>query len=238
MWMLPVGSITGPPYAIESIKPKVGPLTGKTKLSIYGAGFKETYGQITVRFFGGKAPIDTVGVFKDENLIECETPPFDQPKKCEIRVSCGKYDMTITSAEFTYFLNTKADQTIAFGPGLLEGNHVDGEAMFYIQARNAEGENRTTGADEFKVTIKRLDIEIPEEEVMDEKQKKAFDALPEEERKAILDKKAAERKAIEEKVLIPAKITDHEDGTYMVKYKVPEECKCEVQIAFVDDGKE
>lgn len=65
MWMLPVGSITGPPYAIESIKPKVGPLTGKTKLSIFGAGFKESYGQITVRFFGGKAPIDAVGVYKD-----------------------------------------------------------------------------------------------------------------------------------------------------------------------------
>ena len=71
--------------------------------------------------------------------------------------------MTITSADFTYFLNTKADQTIDYGPGLLEGNHVDAEAMFYIQARNAEGENRTTGADEFDVKIRRLDIEIPEE---------------------------------------------------------------------------
>ena len=47
--------------------------------------------------------------------------------------------MTITHAEFTYFLNTKADQTIAFGPGLLEENHIDGQAMFFIQARNAEG---------------------------------------------------------------------------------------------------
>lgn len=88
--------------------------------------------------------------------------------------------MTITSAEFTYFLNTKADQTICFGPGLLEENHVDAEAMFIIQARNAEGHNRTTGADEFIVKVKRLDIEIPEEEVMDDKQKKAFDSLPEE----------------------------------------------------------
>jgi dynein heavy chain len=69
--MLPVGSITGPPYAIESIKPKVGPLTGKTKLSIYGAGFKESYGQITVKFFGGKLPLEAQGTFKDENLIEC-----------------------------------------------------------------------------------------------------------------------------------------------------------------------
>ena len=61
--------------------------------------------------------------------------------------------------------------------------------MFYIQARNAEGENRTTGADEFDIKIRRLDIEIPEEEPMDEKAKKAYDALPEEERKAIVEKK-------------------------------------------------
>jgi dynein heavy chain len=45
--------------------------------------------------------------------------------------------MTITSSEFTYYLNTKADQTICFGPGLLEENVVDTESMFYIQARNA-----------------------------------------------------------------------------------------------------
>lgn len=57
MWMLPVGNITGPPYAITHIKPTVGPVTGKTKLSIFGAGFKESYGQITVKFFGGKSPV-------------------------------------------------------------------------------------------------------------------------------------------------------------------------------------
>ena len=61
---------------------------------------------------------------------------------------------------------------------------------------------------------------------MDEKAKKAFDALPEEERKAIIEKKEAERRALQEKAFIPAKITDHEDGTYLVKYKAPEECKC------------
>jgi len=72
--------------------------------------------------------------------------------------------------------------------------------MFFIQARNAEGQNRTTGGDEFRVKIRRLDIPIPEEEVMDEKQKKAFDALPEEERKAIIDRKAAERKAIIDRI--------------------------------------
>ncbi len=65
MWMLPVGNITGPPYAIDKVRPNVGPVTGKTKLMIYGAGFKEAYGAIIVKFFGGKTPVDAPGVFKD-----------------------------------------------------------------------------------------------------------------------------------------------------------------------------
>ncbi len=71
MWMLPVGNITGPPYAITSIKPTVGPLTGKTKLSIFGAGFNDKYGTITVTFTAGKSFETSAGVFKDENFIEC-----------------------------------------------------------------------------------------------------------------------------------------------------------------------
>ena len=61
--------------------------------------------------------------------------------------------------------------------------------MFIIQSRNSEGANRTTGSDEFKIKIKRLDIEIPEEEVMDAKKQKEFDELPEEERKKIIEEK-------------------------------------------------
>lgn len=37
---------------------------------------------------------------------------------------------------------------------------------------------------------------------------------------------------------IKAKITDNEDGTYMVKYKVPEPCKCEISINFLDEEKQ
>ncbi len=36
MWALNVGTITGPPYAIFGIKPALGPLTGRTKVHIYG----------------------------------------------------------------------------------------------------------------------------------------------------------------------------------------------------------
>jgi dynein heavy chain len=65
MWMLPVGNITGPPYAITNIKPTVGPVTGKTKLSIFGAGFNEKYGNINITFTAGKAVEQAVGVFKE-----------------------------------------------------------------------------------------------------------------------------------------------------------------------------
>lgn len=67
MWVLPVGVITGPPYAIADIKPSIGPLTGKTKVTITGAGFKEKYGSINVRFTSAKASLDGQAVvFKSE----------------------------------------------------------------------------------------------------------------------------------------------------------------------------
>ncbi len=42
MWALNVSSITGPPYAIFSIKPSLGPITGKTKVTVIGDGFKDS----------------------------------------------------------------------------------------------------------------------------------------------------------------------------------------------------
>ena len=57
---------------------------------------------------------------------------------------------------------------------------------------------------------------------MDQKQKKVFDALPEQERKVVVDQKAADRKAIIDKIYLIPKVIDQEDGTYLVKYKAPE----------------
>lgn len=42
MWALNVSSVTGPPYAIFSIKPSLGPITGKTKVTVIGDGFKDS----------------------------------------------------------------------------------------------------------------------------------------------------------------------------------------------------
>jgi dynein heavy chain len=42
MYQLNVSTVIGPPYAIYSVKPKLGPLTGKTKITISGDGFKDS----------------------------------------------------------------------------------------------------------------------------------------------------------------------------------------------------
>jgi len=42
MWSLNVSTITGPPYAIFDMTPKLGPLTGKTKVQIIGDGFTDS----------------------------------------------------------------------------------------------------------------------------------------------------------------------------------------------------
>jgi dynein heavy chain len=113
--------ITGPPYAIFSIVPKTGPLTGKTKIVITGDGFKET--SIVVRFDAGyKTSPEVSGTFIDEKTIECETPSFENvglPKEAIVTISLNKGDYSITTAEFCYFYNTKADHCIAIGPGVL-----------------------------------------------------------------------------------------------------------------------
>ena len=75
-----------------------------------------------------------------------------------MRLSFGKSDITITKIDFTYFLNTKADQTIAYGPGLLKDNAVGVDTMFVIQARNLDGHDRESGSDEFVITIRRPDL--------------------------------------------------------------------------------
>lgn len=61
IWSLNVSTITGPPYAIFDMEPKLGPLTGKTKVEITGDGFTDSQ-NIIVRFSYGKGQIDVPGL--------------------------------------------------------------------------------------------------------------------------------------------------------------------------------
>lgn len=69
-----------------------------------------------------------------EKELSCETPSYETfgPRASDVYVSINKSDYTITKAQFKYFLNTKAEQTIAYGPGLLNENAIGQDTMFVI----------------------------------------------------------------------------------------------------------
>lgn len=73
-------------------------------------------------------------------------------------------DLTITKVNFDYFFNTKANKSLAFGPGLLRNNAIEKPTMFYIQARDKNNENRQSGDDIFRVKIKKLIPKAEDEE--------------------------------------------------------------------------
>ena len=242
---LSVSLITGPPYAIYDIKPKLGPLTGKTKIHITGDGFIDT-GNINIKFsVPGAAkllPPEVQGNFISPNEIWCETPNFESfgAKKAEVRISINKGDYTILSSSFTYYLNTKADRTIAYGPGLLTENLVGHETAFMIQARNLKGFNRESGSDIFEVKItappgievksplKRPKKKIVEETKQEEKkeEKKEEPGKAEEKPEGEGEKPEGEGEAppeeeVEKEILY--EIIDNDDGSYLVKYTIDTE---------------
>jgi hypothetical protein len=75
--------------------------------------------------------------FVSPNQLVCETPAFDQVQKpAVVTLSINKGDYTITQSIFTYYLNTVAEQCIAFGPGIYTDNAANYMTIFVIQARN------------------------------------------------------------------------------------------------------
>lgn len=135
MWSLNVSTITGPAYAIFGIKPKLGPLTGKTKVTILGEGFKQST-NIIVKFFAGKQYQEVSAKYESDKELSAETPAFADPKKVQVVVSINKGDFTITQTDFQYYLNTDGAKCIAYGTGILQNNAINTPTSFIIQAIN------------------------------------------------------------------------------------------------------
>ena len=233
---LNVSLITGPPYAIYDIKPKLGPLTGKTRITITGDGFVDS-GNITVKFSvpGAKGiPPEVQGNYVSPTELFCDTPNFESfgAKKAEVRLSINKGDFTIMHSCFSYYLNTKADKTIAYGPGLLGENLAGAGTVFLIQARNAKGFNRESGSDGFEVKITAPNgvVGIGHKK---KKEKAVEEEKPEEEKKEGEEgeeKEKEKEKEKEEENEILYEIIDNDDGSYLVKYTID----CEVSNLKID----
>eukprot|EP00913_Durusdinium_trenchii_P009924 g9315.t1 len=94
-----------------------------------------------------------------EHSAICYDPeePMESPDTWEppVKVQIGPRDLTTTMAHYTYFLNSIAEKSLCFGPGILQEQQANSETRFMIQARNQLGENRKSGRDEFMVTVQQ-----------------------------------------------------------------------------------
>lgn len=130
-----------------------------------------------------------------------------------MQLTIANGDLTNTFIPFQYFYNTRADKSLAYGPGLLEGCGTKNPTEFKIIAKNDHSENRTSGRDTFEVKISQK-IPIPQE-VQDD---------PE-----LLAEYKQETKEIK------CDITDTDNGQYDVKYVVEAEGPVSISILFLDD---
>jgi dynein heavy chain len=127
LYALNVSKIVGPSYAITASDPCLGQLSGNVPLRITGQGFKD--GNIKVLFTYGNKPVDSitkntlevVGTYVSDNELTCTTPNFEAfgPKECVMQLQIAGSDLTTTWITFNYFLNTRANKSLAYGPGLL-----------------------------------------------------------------------------------------------------------------------
>jgi dynein heavy chain len=216
IWELNISKITGPDYSIISITPSVGPITGGTYCEITGEGFTSNK-FYKIQFSTGKpgqAPVEVPARLISSshggaNKLACETPSFLEYGKgdVEVRIVADKGDTTLDYRKFTYFLNISPKNTVAFGPGVLQFNSTLAPTVFYVQAKNKNNENRTSGKDLIEVKI----VYEYQEETINEKEEK------------VVVTKTAE---------VPVdEIKDYDNGIYRVTYSVKESKELMIDVS-------
>ncbi|CAM9207540.1 unnamed protein product [Chrysoparadoxa australica] len=223
-YILNVGGIVGPPYAIMDITPDNGAITGGIELDITGIDFVNTK-DVVVRFSNKKQHIDVPGEFCSQTRITCQTPDFTGKARSvpsshavEVRLALGGDSFTTTKALFTFFPVTHCHSSLCYGPGLLSGGRSGKEAPFIIQARDADNNNRRQfGGDKFEVRVYYLtpldDDRSDEEEVSEPKQ---FDGGNDNDRSPVALRK----------------FEDCGDGTYLASYIPVAPGSYEVSVVF------
>ena len=147
--MLDVSGIVGPPYAVTALVPNEGPMTGKSEVIIKGLEF--TKGKITVKFTDGRnEEISEKADYLSPTEIKCLSPDWSKfsPGEVDVRVSIGGEGLTVNRIKWNYYVNTKPQKCVAYGPGLFEKGGLWGfPAIFKIQAKDTSGRNRSSGGE-------------------------------------------------------------------------------------------
>lgn len=156
-YSLNVHEIVGPPYAVSSITPGTGAITGGTMVKIKGFMFKGS--QATVRFAVQKGHADVNGTVIDENTIQVESPNFEKygALQCEVRVSLPGQSLSNSAASFKFHSVSCASKCVAFGPATIPALSSvcvpQAPTMFVMQAIDKDGHPRDCGWDTFDIAV-------------------------------------------------------------------------------------
>ena len=160
LYTLDVSGIVGPPYAVQSLEPNEGPMTGRTTVIIHGLDFTKA-GKITVKFTDGRnEETSEKAEFISPTQIRCLSPDWSKysPGEVDCRVSIGGEGFTVNRIKWTYYVNTKPQKCVAYGPGIFDKGGLWGfPAIFKVQAKDVSGRNRTSGGDTEFWRIKAVD---------------------------------------------------------------------------------
>ena len=141
LFICKVGDVVGPPYSINSITPIMGPITGLTRCTINGIGFRSGGSQATIRFASLKGYLEVPGDVVNDSEITFETPNFEKygAVGVEGRVGVGGKSLTNSSVPFSFFSVASCDTTVCFGPACLNDCVAVHPVTMIIQARDASG---------------------------------------------------------------------------------------------------
>ena len=162
-----VSSIVGPSYSVKSLEPNMGRISGNQSIKLYGS--KLSAGNISVYFILNNKCKQTTATWVSDSELEFLTPSFLEvgAKDLEVRIKIDNEELSTNPIKFSIYYDTKADKTIFFGPGLLDGSTPEAPTSFIIRARNEFNENRTSGRDEFIVTVVSSALENVSTEIED-----------------------------------------------------------------------
>eukprot|EP01041_Mallomonas_annulata_P001785 gene1785-3464_t len=203
LYICKVGEVVGPPYSIDSMNPKIGPITGATKCTISGIGFTSSGSTALIRFACPRGYLEVGGDVLNDTTIAFDSPNFEKfgPVGVECRVAVGGRSLTNSTVNFSFFAVTSADTTLAFGPAILNDVVHSHPAAIIIQAKDSTGTNRVSGMDQFifkmsSVTMKK------------------------------------DKEVLEDVDSFHLHIVDHNDGTYDVNVTYPAPGLYELSIVF------
>lgn len=153
LFSLSVSTVVGPLYSITGLEPQMGRISGGQNIRVFGS--KLAAGNIQVYFiYGNKYKSQNANYISDTEA-ELTTPNFNElgPKDVEVRISIDGDELSTNPANFTIYLDTKADKSIFFGPACLDGGAFGRPTSLVVRCRNELNENRISGLDNIVVNV-------------------------------------------------------------------------------------